>query len=544
MRHENWTIFVDQYVRANNITLIGVDGADYQLDYLHRRYVDGLVGQMPYEMGWQAVTVLHDLLLSQQQQQQPSSISESSSILPSESSIITTNVVAYNLIPVELPHLEIDQNLLGDLRYVGFGCFVMVAVSATMCCAWTLYYRQTPFLRMAQPFFLLMIAMGVLIMASALIPLSYDYDDDGALSSNKQEQQQHESLQEPEPDSATDNNDIDDNDSSHDMIHGIAICMSIPWLSCLGFTVVFSALFGKTWRINRLFNYDNTTRRVTVGVTDVLMPFFIIMTCNVIVLVCWTIMDPLTYVRQYKSGTDFWNREIESYGACRSENAVAYLVPLLLFNLIVVASACWQAFEARDISSRFSESKSIGMSLASILQTFLTGIPVVAVVRDMPVAFYLVMTFVIFALAMVILLFTFVPKINHQRQFLRMSKSEQMRVISGSIRKHVRQSSRELRLGGDLSGSFQLSNDELGGGRGAGGTERLHQQQEHGSSFQNSNNSKSKASSRDFQLKDIELIEDIPPLPPTSCLGVEKEHAPVAKATQVADDAISPTYRV
>jgi len=34
------------------------------------------------------------------------------------------------------------------------------------------------------------------------------------------------------------------------------------------------------------------------------------------------------------------------------------------------------------------------MSLASILQTFLTGIPVVAVVRDMPVAFYLVMTFV------------------------------------------------------------------------------------------------------------------------------------------------------
>lgn len=45
MRHENWTKFVDDH-RHLNITLIGVDGAQFQLDYLNRRYVDGLVGQL------------------------------------------------------------------------------------------------------------------------------------------------------------------------------------------------------------------------------------------------------------------------------------------------------------------------------------------------------------------------------------------------------------------------------------------------------------------------------------------------------------------
>jgi Periplasmic binding protein domain len=50
MRHENWTLFVDKH-RHRNMTIIGTDGSDYQLDYLHTGYVDGLVGQLPYEMG-------------------------------------------------------------------------------------------------------------------------------------------------------------------------------------------------------------------------------------------------------------------------------------------------------------------------------------------------------------------------------------------------------------------------------------------------------------------------------------------------------------
>ena len=53
-------------------------------------------------------------------------------------------------------------------------------------------------------------------------------------------------------------------------------------------------------------------------------------------------------------------------------------------NAAVVCIAVWQAIRARNIKSEFSESKYIGLSVFSMGQAFLTGIPIVAVVRDIP----------------------------------------------------------------------------------------------------------------------------------------------------------------
>ena len=61
MRHPNWTDFVDVN-RHRNITYVGTDGSDYQLSYLSRRYVDGLVGQLPFEFGSESLQALYDLV--------------------------------------------------------------------------------------------------------------------------------------------------------------------------------------------------------------------------------------------------------------------------------------------------------------------------------------------------------------------------------------------------------------------------------------------------------------------------------------------------
>ena len=441
MKDENWTMFQDEYNRDRKITMIGVDGADFQIDYLNNLYVDGLVGQLPYQIGKKSAEVIVDIIEGRVRDPnfQP------------EQTIYTTNVVAYNLIPVELPELELEQNLLGNLRYIGFVCFGIVATACVGCIVWVIAHRNTPVVKTTQPFFLVMVAVGVLIMASTLIPLSYD--DNGAniavensdniitattvpttapsVSPTSSPTMTRGMLEDDEQ--MGEQNDVSTRD--------IAICMSIPWLAFCGFSITFSALFSKTWRIKQLLNIDNAPQRIQVSTTDVLAPFSILMTCNLVVLICWTVIDPLTYTRQFKSGTDFWNREIESYGACRSDNVVAYLVPLILFNLSILAIACWQAFVTRDIPSYFSESRSIGLSLASILQTFLTGVPVVVVVRDMPIAFYLVLTFVIFALSAALLIFIFGSKINTERKYADSSEREQRKMISASIRQHVAGSS-------------------------------------------------------------------------------------------------------
>jgi len=249
----------------------------------------------------------------------------------------------------------------------------------------------------AQPFFLIMTAFGTLVMASTLIPLSFD-----------------------------DGGDIDSLSESD----RTAMCMSIPWLAFTGFSIVFSALFAKTWRINRLVERSDMFGRVKVDVIDVLGPFGLIMLCNIIVLTVWTVVDPLVYTRSWDEGTDFWNREISSSGSCECENAAAYLVPLGLINAAVVSIAVWQAIRARNIKSEFSESKYIGLSVFSMAQAFLTGIPIVAVVRDIPQAFYLVLTFLIFLLSMVVLLLIFLPKMMMQRRYSGLSKADQRKLIS------------------------------------------------------------------------------------------------------------------
>lgn len=383
MRHANWTQFIERN-RPRNITFIGTDGSDYQLDYLSRRFVDGLVGQLPYEMGSFSVQALVDYLTHGR--------------LPND--IIPTNVVSYNLIPLELPPLNQDQNLLGNLVIVGYICFGMIASLALFCAGWTIWNRNNVVVKAAQPLFLTMVAVGILITASSIIPLSFD---DGG-----------------DPDSISDS-------------YRTGICMSVPWLGFIGFTVAFSALFSKTWRVNRLIHSKVRFSRIQVTERDVMIPFLSLLVGNIVVLLLWTLLDPLQYTREENIGTDYWNRVLSSYGACRSDNALVYLIPLALLNFTAVAIAIWQAHRARNITSVFSEGAYISLSVNSVFQAFLTGIPVIVVVKDMPEAYYLVLTFTIFLLSMAVLLLIFLPKMSLLKEYAGKTEQEQRRMLAQGI---------------------------------------------------------------------------------------------------------------
>ena len=52
--------------------------------------------------------------------------------------------------------------------------------------------------------------------------------------------------------------------------------------------------------------------------------------------------------------------------------------------MAAVGVSVWQAIKARHMTSEFSESKYIGLTVFSMAQGFVTGIPVAAVVKDIP----------------------------------------------------------------------------------------------------------------------------------------------------------------
>jgi hypothetical protein len=109
---------------------------------------------------------------------------------------------------------EDDMNHLGTIRYIGIGLMAAVFGTAFLFCLWVYRYRNSRVVKVMQPLFLCSVSIGVVILSSAIFPMSMD---DGILS-----------------------------ERGCDMA-----CMSTPWLVSTGFTCSFAALFSKLWRINK-----------------------------------------------------------------------------------------------------------------------------------------------------------------------------------------------------------------------------------------------------------------------------------------------------
>ncbi|KAI2497094.1 hypothetical protein MHU86_17411 [Fragilaria crotonensis] len=234
-------------------------------------------------------------------------------------------------------------------------------------------HRKRRVVKASQPLFLVLIGFGVVIMVSSIIPLS-----------------------------------VDDSGYTKDVCN--LACMAFPWLLCIGFATTFSALFSKTWRVNKLFHANRRFVRQEVPEKDVIVPVVCILAANILILGVWTALAPLEYSRKPHPGNDDWNRIISTYGSCSSQGAVPYVVILSLINggLLVIANI--QAYIARSIQSEFSESKYIAIIMIGMLQTCFIGVPIVFLVSDKPQVVYLVVTCMILFTCLGVLTLIFVPK--------------------------------------------------------------------------------------------------------------------------------------
>jgi hypothetical protein len=148
-------------------------------------------------------------------------------------------------------------------------------------------------------------------------------------------------------------------------------------------------------------------RRLKVSEKDVLLPFAVMFSTNVLLLLLWTILDPL-----------FWSRiavsDTETYGTCNVSKHNAWksiLIVLGLVNGTALVLANIEAYKARRITTEYGESKHIAMIMASILQVIIVGLPLMFLVDDNPAASYFIRSSIVFVICMSTLTLIFVPKI-------------------------------------------------------------------------------------------------------------------------------------
>jgi len=241
--------------------------------------------------------------------------------------------------------VKVNKNELrsGIIAY-GWAMASLTLLAALSCGVWAYRKRGTSVVRASQPLFLILISVGVFVFGASIIPMTVD---DGHFSPKACDR----------------------------------ACMSVPWLVFLGWSILFSALYAKIRRVNLVVQNGITFRHVKVSERDVMTPFALMFTANLILLVAWTVADPLFWRRNSISSTKL-------YGACSVDpDSAAWKIILTMLAVLNGASligANVKAWKARKIDTEYGESSYIGLIMASILQVVLVGVPLIFLVTDIP----------------------------------------------------------------------------------------------------------------------------------------------------------------
>mmetsp|Transcript_58974 Transcript_58974/g.70975 ORF Transcript_58974/g.70975 Transcript_58974/m.70975 type:complete len:262 (+) Transcript_58974:131-916(+) len=168
-------------------------------------------------------------------------------------------------------------------------------------------------------------------------------------------------------------------------------------------------------------------KRIKVTHTDVIIPLFIFLSANILVLSLWTTLAPRSWERDV-TRYDLLDRAIESEGKCGSEKSLPYTLTLAVINVSLLLLTMTQAYKAREISIEFAETKYIALaiSICSLVCGVSAPFLFVSASSGNRVSF-LFSSIVVLVISSALLLFIFVPKIRFAAK----------RDISSSIKKVV-----------------------------------------------------------------------------------------------------------
>ena len=122
--------------------------------------------------------------------------------------------------------------------------------------------------------------------------------------------------------------------------------MAMPWLMCLGFILVYSALFTKLWRVNKVLQFSR--RRVTI--LSVAAPMVLLFLAALGVLILWTMMDPLRWSREEKNSITG-----ESVGRCESDKVEPFVIPLIAIMILPIGLSGFFARKTKDVDEAYAE---------------------------------------------------------------------------------------------------------------------------------------------------------------------------------------------
>jgi hypothetical protein len=198
-------------------------------------------------------------------------------------------------------------------------------------------------------------------------------------------------------------------------------CLSRLSLALTGVAIVFSVLFTKTWRINKVLLGRKRIGKNEGRAQDVILPMSLFLSLNVGILAAWTAAAPLTWKEQlYKDGEPGPFRgtcyQLDRATDSMFEAKIAFASVLIAINVVALILTNYQFWRARRLPNQFNETYYIGITNVVLFECVFAGVPFLIAFRDDATIFVIVRCAIESLTCLGILLPMFLPKlINSQR---------------------------------------------------------------------------------------------------------------------------------
>lgn len=266
--------------------------------------------------------------------------------------------------------LEIPENtnaLSPGMVVAGYVLFGVNVLAALICAGWLYWKRSSPQVLVSQPFFLSLVLVGCLISSSTILALAQKDDGEGP----------------------------------------VPACMAIPWLYSIGFCVTFGTLFAKIRRMYILFKSSLRTSNIgSISFSETLCVIGTILFVDIVVLVSWSVLDPLEWTREVTAADQF-GASLESVGYCTADHWMVWTGLIAALHLLLMGIACYMCYVTRNIPTRFAEGKYLSIAMISNLQIMVVGVPILIIIGADPQTGFFVRTVIVWMNDLVILCLIF-----------------------------------------------------------------------------------------------------------------------------------------
>jgi len=264
-----------------------------------------------------------------------------------------------NIIPADIEEIKVDGTFKVIIYILAFATILM-SISFML---WTLINSKTKIVRRAQPGFLYIMCLGCIMSSSVPVIITLDSKES---------------------------------------------CQGAWLVYACGFSLSMGALAAKTLRVYRMINAAKSLKLLKLTFVDALPPLVFLFVIDCSIALAMISSGDVDYLVE-DTIVDNFGRVLERESRCKAKGPTVYA--FFLTNIGILSVLAIICYKSRKISTDYSESKYISMSVASALQIISAGFLLIAIADSNPSVEFLMVSLMTLVTDGSTLGLIFVPKI-------------------------------------------------------------------------------------------------------------------------------------